>query len=393
MERVVVLRDLGSSRVVDPFGQSRGHGDESFLATPEVSVEVEETDHAGRHELARDPQVVALCPSMPTTLIQPRAATDAASGAANWALAAVHAEGSAWSGRGTVVAVLDTGIDRAHPAFEGVDIVERDFSGDGDGDRAGHGTHCAGTAFGRDVGPTRIGVARGVEKALVGKILGDTGRGTSEMAFDGIQWAVAEGAHVVSMSLGFDFPGLVRRRTDDGWPVELATSSALEAYRGNLRMFDALMGMVQAQAAFSAGTLFVAAAGNESKRDENPNFEIAASLPAAAQDVVSVAALSRHGERFSVAPFSNTFATVAAPGVDIVSAKPGGGLTTMSGTSMACPHVAGLAALWHEALRAAGLPPTAKNVTARLLASARPDVFTDDTDQVDVGVGLAMAPV
>jgi subtilisin family serine protease len=81
----------------------------------------------------------------------------------------VGADTSPFSGDGIVVAVLDTGIDASHPAFEGVDIVQKDFTGEGVGDQHGHGTHCAGTIFGRTSEGTRIGVAPGVKKALIGK--------------------------------------------------------------------------------------------------------------------------------------------------------------------------------------------------------------------------------
>jgi subtilisin family serine protease len=176
--------------------------------------------------------------------------------------------------------VLDTGINKNHPAFAGIadQIVEKDFTGTGNGDNQGHGTHCAGTIFGRAVDGKRIGVAPGVTKALIGKVLADDGSGNSDMIFAAIQWAVAEGAQVISMSLGFDFPGSVKRMTDDGWPIELATSTSLEGYRANLRMFDALMQMIKARAAFGLEPVVIAASGNESKTDLNPDFKIAASL-------------------------------------------------------------------------------------------------------------------
>ena len=68
------------------------------------------------------------------------------------------------TGNGIVVAVLDTGIDKNHPAFSGAQIIEKDFSGEGNGDQHGHGTHCAGTILGRTTGGKRIGVAPGVPK-------------------------------------------------------------------------------------------------------------------------------------------------------------------------------------------------------------------------------------
>jgi subtilisin family serine protease len=101
---------------------------------------------------------------MPTALIKPLEVAGAAATGA-WGIAAVKADTSNFTGDGVVVAVLDTGIDKSHPAFAGVTIVEQDFSGSGNGDRQGHGTHCAGTIFGRDVSGTRIGIARGVRAA------------------------------------------------------------------------------------------------------------------------------------------------------------------------------------------------------------------------------------
>ncbi len=361
---------------------------------PAPTIEVEDLDARGVHEVARDPGVLEFAPVMPTKLIEPVVMSESAGASGDaWGVEAVGANDSSFTGEGVVVAVLDTGIDSDHAAFQGVTFVQKDFSESGDGDRQGHGTHCAGTIFGRDVDGKRIGVARGVERALIGKVLGDDGSGDSDMIFRGIQWAANEGAQVISMSLGFDFPGLVDdlvNRLD--WPADLATSMALEAYRGNLRMFDALMEMVRARAAFDAGVVVVAAAGNESRRDRNPDFEIAASLPAAAEGIVSVGALQRGDGGLTIARFSNTFPRISAPGVRITSAKAGGGLVDLNGTSMACPHVAGVAALWWEAVRSMGLPATASTVMAKLMATARTDVIGDTVDIADRGVGIVRAP-
>jgi len=140
------------------------------------------------------------------------------------------------------------------------------------------------------------------------------------MVFKALVWAMQERADIISMSLGFDFPGMVDGMVKDGWPADLATSTALEAYRGNLCMFDAIMNMLKAQRAFGVWPLVVAAAGNESRRQLNASYRIAASLPAAADDVLSVAAFGQGQGTYEVAAFSNTLALLSAPGVDITSA-------------------------------------------------------------------------
>ncbi|MBL9020872.1 MAG: S8 family serine peptidase [Myxococcales bacterium] len=328
---------------------------------------------------------------MPTRLVEPtlRASADASA----WGVKAVGADVTPRTGAGVVVAVLDTGIDSAHPAFAGVDLVQRDFSGADNGDRNGHGTHCAGTIFGRDVEGKRIGIARGVTRALIGKVLADDGSGSSDALFRGIQWSFNEGAKVLSMSIGFDFPGMVASLTADGFPQELAFSIGLEAYRANLRMFDSLMALARARQLFDGGCVVIAASGNESDRARDPRFEIAASLPACADGVIAVGALALADGGLEVAPFSNTFPQIAAPGVRVLSAKAGGGLITMNGTSMATPHVAGVAALWWEEVRAVAAISNAQAVTAKLLANARVDMFAPGVDPADRGSGVVRAPI
>ena len=362
-------------------------------APSEPRIEAEALTKDEVRSLSRDPEVRAIARRMPTTLVYPFDVADAEAATTAWGVTAVGADVSARTGAGITVAVLDTGIDSTHPAFTGATLIEEDFSGSGNGDVQGHGSHCAGTIFGRDVDGTRIGVAPGVDRALIGKVLGDDGSGDSIGLFRGIQWATDQGAHVISMSLGFDFPGLVKRLIDDdGWPADLATSVALEAYRGKLRMFDALMHMLRSREPFDHGTVVVAASGNESHREINPDYEIGASVPAAAEGVVSVGALEESPNGLQVPRFSNTFPQISAPGVKVLSVKVGGGLRNLSGTSMATPHVAGVAALWWEEVLASPIPPSTAAVVAKLLARAQTDVFAAGVDVADRGVGLAAAP-
>jgi subtilisin family serine protease len=307
-----------------------------------------------------------------------------------WGIQAVGADRSPFSGDGVRVAVLDTGIDASHPAFDGVELVQRNFTSESDEDLDGHGTHCAGTIFGHDVSGKRIGVAPGVRTALIGKVLDQDGGG-SDVVLAAIEWALQNRAQVISMSLGIDFPGLVADLEREGVPTELATSMALEGYRANVLLFERLGSLVQARASFTGPCLLVAAAGNESRRDQNPDFVIGVGPPAAADGMVSVAAVGPDPDGFTIASFSNYGARLAGPGVDILSARAGGGLTTMSGTSMATPHVAGVAALWAEKLVKA-VQFTQQRFTDRLVGSAITAGLKPDFSPADVGNGVVQAP-
>lgn len=390
--KYVVLRDRGRWSPGAGVSGIRFQGPAAEISEL-PGVEVVDVTVKERQDLARDPDVKErLAPLMPTRLIEPRDSGAENEAGDSWGIAAVNADVSDFTGADIRVAVLDSGIDRTHPAFAGVSLVEEDFSGWGNGDKHGHGTHCAGTIFGRDVDGSRIGVARGVRRALIGKIIGDKGHGDSAAMHDGINWAVAQKAQVISMSVGLDYPGMVDRLLADGWPADIATSFALEAYRENLRLFDRLMDLIRARAAFGPGCVIVAAAGNESRRDENPEYEIATSLPAAAAGVLSAGALARSPAGYAIAPYSNAGPKLCAPGSGIKSAALGGGLCTMSGTSMACPHVAGVAALWWEAVRAMPVDASADTVKSEITAACRTDGLAPGMRPAMYGRGMITAP-
>lgn len=374
----------------------------------ELTIEVRDLSRNEQADIWRDEQVLGGAPTIPTYLVEPKLTSSASNleiPEVSWGVCAAGGAASPFTGEGVTVAVLDTGIDSDYQkgtAFASINIEQKNFTDEPEGDSVGHGTHCAGTIFGRETSDNRlpnanpargcrIGVAPGVSRALIGKVLSRRGGSTASI-FKAILWAYQNDAQVISMSLGIDFPGY-QKWLSAKYPQELATSMALAGYLANVRLFDRLSQIISGRDGVVAGAVVVAAAGNESKREIDPGYRITVSPPAAADLFLSVAALGqardRGGNSYVVAPFSNTGARLAAPGVDIWSAKLGGGLTTMSGTSMATPHVAGVAALWIEKLRRQGRPFRASEVVDCIVRSAIPLPYLDHED---VGLGLVQAP-
>ena len=394
MKRSYVILSTPSS----PKSRLRGRpvANEASLSSPQPpNIDVSELDSKTAAAVAAKKSVKAMAPVIPMKLIAPVSLENEppvamAAEAVTWGIKAVGADTSPFNGDGIVVAVLDTGIDTSHPAFTGVEIVRKNFTTEGDDDQNGHGTHCAGTIFGRDVDGTRIGVATGVKKAFIGKILGEGG-GASHQVVQAIRWAVDNGANVISMSLGIDFPGYVKELENEGMPTELATSKALEDYRMNITLFESYASFVAAQSPFLGTSVLIAAAGNESRREMDPDFEIAVSPPAVANGFISVAALGTSPDGFTVANFSNSGALVSGPGVGIKSARVGGGLTSKNGTSMATPHVAGVAALWAQKLSMTSVL-NGKLLAAQLIGNATTKGMKPGFAPQNVGAGMVQAP-
>ena len=375
--------------------------DAGATSLPTISIEKAELTRPQVEDERRDPRNKAIAPVMPVSLIEPVAATDGINARdpitrakmerVAWGVQKIGALSSNYTGEGVTVAVLDTGIILDHPAFAGVTIERKNFTAGDDEDNNGHGTHCAGTIFGQDVDGVRIGVAPRA-RAMIAKVV-DAKKGASNDLLDALLWAQRGGANVVSMSLGLDFAAMEESlQIDRQLPREISVPLALQAYGDNLIAFSRFFEIAQASNRFAQAMVLVAAAGNGSQRDVNPDFSAPAALPGAADaNVITVAALQDVGDALKMASFSNSGAVVCAPGVDIVSAGFTGGLKAMSGTSMACPHVAGLAALWWQWSLNRNDPDPAAQARARLRASCVLDGLAA-IEPEDRGSGLPRAP-
>ncbi|MEM7282851.1 MAG: S8 family serine peptidase [Pseudomonadota bacterium] len=377
-----------------------GDATKSWEASPEGPPEIEYQQNTlsrrAAAELREDPEFL-VAQSMPLTLIEPydyaarnERQPETPHGDTAWGIQAIGADASGLDGKGAVVAVLDTGIDCSHPAFAGVDLkTYRNFTSENDEDSNGHGTHCAGTIFGRDVDGQRIGVAKGVERAVIAKVLGKGGGRTGDLA-EAVLWSVEEGANIVSMSLGIDFPAVVKHLVNGKMDPAAASSRALKSYRENVDLFNSLATYLKMADSVGKGAIILAASGNASRR---PKYEIDVEPPAASSEIISVGALQPGPAGLEVASFSNTGCAISAPGVGVLSAKTKTKtLVTKSGTSMATPHVAGVAALHAEQELAQTGKITRLNLQARLLGTATRDGLNPASRSVEVGAGRVVAP-
>jgi thermitase len=238
-----------------------------------------------------------------------------------WALDSIHVE-EAWSFAGisggfglsgAPIGIVDTGVDMRHEEFRGrIRACASSASGKlREGvcdDREGHGSHVAGIAAANAGNSLGIAGIAGASPMLVCRALSGTGAGSSSDVAACIVWLARSGAKVINLSIGGPDSSVLRAA------VRTATA---------------------------AGSLLVAAAGNEGSASD--------SWPAAYPEVVSVAALDPNGQRAAYSNW-NRDVELAAPGTGILSVKAGGGYVRMSGTSMAAPAVAGAAALiWNTA--------------------------------------------
>ncbi|RBP07773.1 S8 family peptidase [Rossellomorea aquimaris] len=217
---------------------------------------------------------------------------------------------SAWDlargSSGQEIAVLDTGVDYNHPDLDGktlrgYDFVDNDYY---PMDLNGHGTHVAGTAAAETNNGTGVAGMAPNTKILAVRVLDANGSGSLDDIAAGIRYAADQGAEVLNLSLGCDCnTTTLKNAVDYAW---------------------------------NKGSVVIAAAGNDGV---STTFE-----PASYPNAIAVGAVDSRDRKAS---FSNygTWVDVTAPGVDIASTVPKNGYSYMSGTSMASPHVAGLAGL------------------------------------------------
>jgi len=345
-ENVKVL--IGFKQRPGPAEQAlvRGAGGDikyTYTIVPAIAANIPEVAIQG---LLRNPNVVLIEPDIEVYAI---GELDNTWGVKRISAGDVHDSGN--MGTGVKVAIIDTGVDYTHPEFDsnyykgGYDFVNRDYDPMDDN---GHGTHVAGTVAAKKNDVSVVGVAPEVALYAL-KVLDRNGSGNYSDVIAALQWCVEKGIQVTNNSYGSS--------RDPGTNVKQAFDNAA-----------------------AAGILHVAAAGNSGNRGGGgDNVE----YPARYESVIAVAATDQNDAR---ATFSSTGPAVelAAPGVSINSTYLGGEYKTLSGTSMASPHVAGVAAL----VIASGI--TGTDVVRQKLQSTADDFGASGRDNM-YGYGLVNA--
>jgi len=340
------IGDSGIGKLCDAFGGacSRGHS----KGVPFIAVQASES--ILKQVLSKHGRGVKHVEPSSTMYAVPEISANAQS--ASWGLERVGIASRRATGLGSHVYVLDTGIRVSHQDFEGRAIpgaeslngrkVKACEGVEGcAGDAQGHGTHCAGTVGGKDYGVAPAATIYSV------KVLGDNGSGSTQAIMLGMDWVATEGLRpaVASMSLG--------------------SNSKVESFGGAV------------DAVFEAGVVVVVAAGNS-------NMDACGFSPAWVPNAITVGSTDSNDVRSSFSCYGSCV-DIWAPGSDITSAAHTSdrGSATFSGTSMACPHVAGaVAALFEE------FPAMTSATAMSTLNRFAQENYISDLSNADVNVFL-----
>jgi subtilisin len=313
------------------------------LTFPNLGVILGTVTREGLEGLRSDVRVKKVIGAPQFSLIRPVAASDAKLSTQNtWGIQFLKVP-KLWNqglfGKGIAVGHLDTGADGKHPALKGAFAGFAEFDSFGvkvtptpkPHDTDDHGTHTAATIAGRAVNGRSVGVA---PKAMLASAIVIEGGNVIARILGGMDWSISQNVRVLSMSLGL---------------------------RGFIDDFLAITQILR-----SKNVLPVFAVGNEGPGTSRSPGNYAESLSTGAHDKNGAIATFSSSQRF-LRTGDPLVPDIVGPGVDVISAKPGGGFQSLSGTSMATPHIAGLAALLFEAKPSA----TAAEVEKAIFSSAK----------------------
>lgn len=313
------------------------------LFFPNLGIMLGRVDREGLAALSADPRVDKVTPTPDFTLIRPvRAAATTPTGLQTWGIRAMRVPalwGEGLTGDNVLVGHLDTGVDGDHPVFDGAIEAFAEFSRLGRQitpdpapfDTEDHGTHTAATIAARPVKNRHVGVAPGA--TLASAVVIEGGRVVARI-LGGMDWAVGNHVRILNMSLGLqgfedDFLELTQRlRAQNVLPVFAVGNEGVETSRYPGNYPEAL------------------SVGAHDRFNRVPGFS--------------------SSQRFQ-RPADPLVPDLVAPGVGVISARPGGGFQSMDGSSMATPHISGLAALLMQAEPDA----TVDEVEAAIFASCR----------------------
>jgi subtilisin family serine protease len=332
---------------------------------PNLGVMLGTVDAAGLAALADNgKEVRAVMPAPDFTLIRPFEEDDAALAGPppgeSWALQRIKAPAlwdKGFTGAGVTVGHLDTGVDKSHPAikhavdaFAHFDLTGKQVEKAPAVDSKQHGTHTAGIIAGKPFGGSTFGVAPG---ASLASALVIEGGDKPKRIFAGLNWCVGQGVRIINISLGLTI-------------FEASLSAVIRIVR-------------------QRGILPVAAIGNEGFQTSRTPGNLPESLSVGATDELDNIWFNSSSQLLPETPKRNV-PSVIAPGAMIWSSVPGAGMKALSGTSMAAPHITGLAALLMEAKPDKTIDEIEKAIFA---SCARPDHITTARGNRGIPDGVA----